>query len=368
MPVRAAFARAWAAAVFLALTAVTGAAWAHVIGVSRGNYSASGSRVDAELTLRTDDAMLAASGLDADGDGKVSDRELGSGRSAIQTAFVDELSVAADGAPCTGRLGELALDPPDGLRLRASYDCPREPRHLHLHFGFLDRLPSDHRHLATVHAPGGDQDVLAVLARPDFDVDLGAASGASHGFASLLRAGVEHILTGADHLAFLLALVLGATLITSEGGRVGVGALVAMLTAFTVGHSASLAIATLAGFAPGPRLVEPAVAMSVAYVGAENLFTKSVRHRWLLTLPFGFVHGFAFAGGLIPLGIPRQALPGALLGFNLGVEVGQLAVLALLLPGLVLLHRRAWYPRSARAASAAIAVLGVGWFVQRVAG
>jgi hypothetical protein len=73
-----------------------------------------------------------------------------------------------------------------------------------------------------------------------------------------------------------------------------------MLTAFTVGHSAALAIATLGGFAPGSRWIEPLVALSVAYVGAENLFTRSVSHRWMLTLPFGFVHGFAFAGRAPP--------------------------------------------------------------------
>ena len=175
---------------------------------------------------------------------------------------------------------------------------------------------------------------------------------------SLLRAGIEHILTGADHLAFLLALVLGGTLVAER--RLRVGALVAMLTAFTVGHSASLAIATLGGFAPGSRLVEPAVALSVAYVGAENLFTRSVRHRWMLTLPFGFVHGFAFAGGLLPLGLPRAQLPLALLGFNLGVEAGQLLVLAARCCRCSsLLRYRAWYPRDrARCSASAIAARG----------
>jgi hypothetical protein len=223
-------------------------------------------------------------------------------------------------------------------------------------------MPAEHRHLATAHLPGGDVDALLVLARPDLEVEVAAAP--ARGLTSFLRGGIEHILKGADHLAFLLALVLGGTLVAER--RTRVGALVAMLTAFTVGHSASLAIATLGGFAPGARVVEPAVALSVAYVGAENLFARSVRHRWMLTLPFGFVHGFAFAGGLLPLGLPRAQLPVALLGFNLGVEAGQLLVLAVLLPLLALLRSRAWYSRSARVLSAAIAVAGVVWFVQRV--
>ncbi len=341
------------------------AAAAHVIGLSRGDYTPRGTDVVAELVLRSDDARMVVPALS--GDGEPTPASLTAARPALKAAFFDTLEVRADGRRCAPTLDEAAPDPPDGVRLRATYACPsvdHAPAHLQLRFGFLDRMAADHRHLATVHLPAGDVNELAVLSRPEIDVALGA--GPSLGFASMVRGGIEHILTGADHLAFLVALVLGGTLVVDEGRKLRVGSLVAMLTAFTVGHSASLAIATLGGFAPGPRLVEPAVALSVAYVGAENLFTKSVRHRWMLTLPFGFVHGFAFAGGLLPLGVPRAQLPAALLGFNLGVEAGQLAVLAVLLPGLLILRRRAWYPRAARAASGAIVAAGLLWFVQRV--
>jgi hypothetical protein len=345
-----------------ALVLVAGRAGAHVIGLSKGDYRPVGDEVRAEIAMRGDDAILAVPGLDADGDGRVDAGELGRAREALRVAFFDALAVSADGEACTVRLDGATEDPPDGIRLRATYQCPRAPSRLHLRFGFLDRMANGHRHLATVHLQAGDVDQLVDLSRPDVDVAVGA--GASHGFLSLMRGGVEHILTGADHLAFLLALLLGGTLVADR--RVGVGALVAMLTAFTVGHSASLAIATLGGFAPGPRWVEPAVALSVAYVGGENLLARGVRHRWMLTLPFGFVHGFAFAGGLLPLGISRAQLPGALLAFNLGVEVGQLVVLAVILPPLVLLRSRRWYPRAARVLSAAIVVAGLVWFVQRV--
>jgi hypothetical protein len=345
----------------LILVVASGAS-AHLIGLSRGDYTPQDDRVRAEITLRADDAALALPGLDADGDRTVSVTEVTRAAPALKAAFVDALEVDADGDRCRGTLDEATLDPPDGLKLRATYECPHAPAHLRLRFGFLDRMPSDHRHLATLHLPEGDVDELAVLARPEVDAEVAAAP--SHGLVSFVRGGIEHILRGPDHLAFLLALVLGGTLVAER--RTRVGALVAMLTAFTVGHSASLAIATLGGFAPGSHLVEPAVALSVAYVGAENLFARSVRHRWMLTLPFGFVHGFAFAGGLLPLGLPRAQLPLALLGFNLGVEAGQLLVLTLALPLLLLVRPRAWYPRSARVLSAAISVAGVVWFVQRV--
>jgi hypothetical protein len=330
--------RAAATLAALLVLLVPSTARAHVLGLSRGEYTPDGATVHAVVIMRREDAALVGPNL------------------------VDALHVEADGAPCAGTLDGTEPDPPDGTRVRATYACPHPPSHLRLTFGFLDRLPGDHRHLATVHLARGDVDALAVLSRPSVDVDVGAAP--SSGFVSLLRAGVEHILSGADHLAFLLALVLGGTLVRDRTMRVG--SLVTMLTAFTVGHSGSLALATLGGFAPGARIVEPLVALSVAYVGAENLFTRSVRHRWMLTLPFGFVHGFAFAGGILPLGLPRSQLPLALLGFNLGVEAGQLLVLALILPPLLLLRSKAWYPRAARIASICIAVAGVVWFVQRV--
>jgi len=359
------YSRIFAAALLtvLAVFLVTRGAGAHMLGLSRGEYTPDGQRLAADITLRADDAILAVSGLDADGDGRLSRWELDRAHPALKAAFLDALAVDADGEPCAPSLDDATLDGPDGMRLRGSYACRHPPSKLRLRFGFLDRLPSGHRHLATVHLPQGDVDVLAVGARPDLTVEL--RGGASLGFLSLMRGGLEHILSGPDHLAFLLALLLGGTLVADR--RTRVGALVAMLTAFTVGHSASLVLATLGGLAPGPRLIEPAVALSVAYVGGENVFAQSVRHRWMLTLPFGFVHGFAFAAGLLPLGLTRSQLPLALLGFNLGVEAGQLLVLAVLLPPLMLVRSQTWYRPTARVLSAAIVLVGLVWFVQRVA-
>ena len=371
----------WVVALLSAVLLLSAArvARAHLIGLSRSEYEPNEAAIHAQLAFRVDDVALAIPALDANRDGQVTQAEISQAKAAIGAMFVGAIAVIADGRRCDARLDEASLDATDGLRLKATYLCAQSPRRLHLRFGFLERMPEGHRHLATVRLPGGrgDVDALATLARPEMDVDVGNAE-ASAGFGSLLRSGVEHILTGADHLAFLLALVLGATLASSarmarSGGDLGFCAsvrarsLIAMLTAFTVGHSVSLAVATLGGFAPEPRLIEPAVALSVAYVGAENVFAGGVRHRWMLTLPFGVVHGFAFAGGLIPLGLPRVQLPGAVLAFNLGVEAGQLMVLAVLLVPIALVRSRDWYPRLARVLSIAIALLGVAWFFERMA-
>jgi hydrogenase/urease accessory protein HupE len=175
----------------------------------------------------------------------------------------------------------------------------------------------------------------------------------------MLKLGVEHILTGADHLVFLLGLVLvGGTL----------RALLGVVTAFTLAHSITLALATLSVVAPSPGLVEPAIALSIAYVGVENLFVRDVSKRWRITFPFGLVHGFGFAGALRQIALPRGQVPLALISFNLGVETGQLAVLTLALPSLMVLTRRSpWFEdRGVKLVSALIAVGGGALFIARL--
>jgi hypothetical protein len=142
-----------------------------------------------------------------------------------------------------------------------------------------------------------------------------------------------------------------------------------VVTAFTLAHSVTLGLAALGVWAPSPRLVEPAIALSVAYVGAENFFVTSVEGRWRITLPFGLVHGFGFAGALREIGLPRAEVPGALVLFNLGVEAGQLAVLAVLLPLLYGLRRSSWFRRrGVKVLSAGVLAVGLFWFGVRVWG
>jgi hydrogenase/urease accessory protein HupE len=140
--------------------------------------------------------------------------------------------------------------------------------------------------------------------------------------------GVEHILTGVDHLLFVLALLILVK---------GTGRLVATVTAFTVAHSITLAGATL-GFlqAPGPP-IEAVIALSIVFIAAEIVHGRqgrpglTERFPWIVAFTFGLLHGFGFAGALSEVGLPRAAIPAALLFFNLGVEAGQLAFVALIL-------------------------------------
>jgi hydrogenase/urease accessory protein HupE len=169
-------------------------------------------------------------------------------------------------------------------------------------------------------------------------------------------AGVEHIVTGYDHICFLIAVVLWA----SRAWPV-----VKIVTAFTVSHSITLSLAALQIVDIPSRWTEFAIALSIIYVALENFFTRKVEGRWRDTFFFGFVHGFGFASGLIEMGVPQRAIVPALASFNIGVEVGQIGVVLIVVPLLVLIDRLFFKgernPRLVQICSAAVAAAGVYW-------
>jgi hydrogenase/urease accessory protein HupE len=172
--------------------------------------------------------------------------------------------------------------------------------------------------------------------------------------------GLEHILTGYDHLLFLLGLVLVGRPLRS---------LVAAVTAFTLAHSVTLALSAFDVWAPSPRIIEPCIALSIAYVGIENWFVTDARGRWRITFLFGLVHGFGFASALREIALPRTEVPAALFAFNLGVELGQLAVLAALVPFVLAVRKtEAWKRVGLRACTMTIAAAGLVWFISRLHG
>lgn len=354
----------------LALLAPRPAA-AHEVGLSRGVYTPSGPAVDAALTFARGELLALAPALDRDGDGALDDADLAAGRPLLQARVVDRLALAADDRPCAGEALRAALTEEDGALVVARYTCPAAPRTLTLRLDLLGDLAPGHRHLAQVTRPrDGLEDSIAdlVLHRrapaasvPLAGGDAPAEQPPGYPVGAYFGLGVEHILIGVDHLVFLLGLVL-------VGGRAR--SLIAVITAFTLGHSLSLALATLGVWTPGSAIVEPAIALSIAYVGLENFFVEGAAGRWRITLPFGFIHGFGFAGVLAEIGVPQGAVLPALLLFNLGVEAGQLLALALVMPLVLGLGRLPAYRRlrGARWLSAAIVAVGLYWFVERVLG
>jgi hypothetical protein len=149
-----------------------------------------------------------------------------------------------------------------------------------------------------------------------------------------------------------------------RGGRLL--SLLKIITAFTVAHSITLALAVLGVVTIPGRVVEPAIAASIVWVAVENLRRGAPSQRWLVSFVFGLVHGFGFASAIEPLALPPARLALALLGFNLGVEAGQALVVALLLPLLLWMRGKPWEPRVVWAASLGVAAFGLTWLVARL--
>jgi hydrogenase/urease accessory protein HupE len=200
-------------------------------------------------------------------------------------------------------------------------------------------------------------------------IDIAGAQGALAVFGAYLRHGIDHILLGYDHLLFVLALML-----IVRSTRV----LVWTITAFTIAHSITLALATLGVVhVPGPP-VEATIALSILLLAAEILRVRrgqrslTAQWPWVVAFSFGLLHGFGFAGALTAIGLPKGDVPLALFAFNVGVEVGQLLFIAVVL-GLLALAKRLPLPRAVTqhalpVASYAIGTLAAFWFVERLAG
>jgi len=323
---------------------VAGPARAHALRLSTGDVSVEGRRVQDVL-------QFARAELDV----------------LPPEEVAATIQVSSDGAPCVLADSSVAAAQEDGIAVTAHWECPRAPGRLRMFLGFLNRLPEGHLHVALLRLPGVTVQRTARATAPILEVE--AQPEARAGAGRFLRLGAEHIFQGTDHIAFLIGVLL-------LGGSFR--QLVGIVTAFTVAHSLTLALATLGWVVPPPRLIEPLIALSIVAVGVENLLSlraplsaervrAAISHRWRLTFGFGLVHGFGFAGALRALDLPRALLAPSLVTFNLGVELGQLVIVALAWPLLHWLRGvRPMWPVGTRWASAAVAGLGVYWLLERV--
>jgi hydrogenase/urease accessory protein HupE len=323
---------------------------AHQVGLSRGVYTLVDNDVVAELQLASGDVRAIAPGtpmLDAPPGTALSPASL--------QPFGDAVVVTVDGRLCPGGIEAARVVDRDGVEVAMRMRCDAAGR-IEVDARWLLRLPPGHRHVASVGAAAERRDVLLHGEASTLTI-TGPATPTRVGFVAL---GVEHILLGIDHLVFLLALVV-------VGGRWRDR--IAIVTAFTVAHSVTLALAVLGVVAPAAGWVEPAIALSIVVVGVENFFVVDLRGRWRRAGIFGFIHGFGFAGALAEVGLPTDDVPTRLLAFNVGVELGQLVFLVVLLVPLEALRRGGWFGvRAVRVVSVAVVLLGAGWFVARIAG
>jgi HupE / UreJ protein len=283
--------------------------------------------------------------------------------SDFAAALAQHFHIAADGAACAGVPSEVRPASPEraNIEIVVLYACAGPIRSLKIRDGTEAVLGSDHHTIADVQWPGGSKQVVLEKEQREAEVtvagEAAAAGGEMSTFASYFAIGVEHILLGFDHILFIIALIL-------PGGRLL--SIAAMVTAFTVAHSLTLALSVLNIVTLPAAIVEPVIALSIAYVAFENLALKGApSRRWAVSFIFGLVHGFGFAGALAEVGLPTAGLISALVGFNLGVEAGQLLVVALLLPLILWLQRFPWEPRLAKLSSSAILVVGLALLAER---
>jgi hydrogenase/urease accessory protein HupE len=227
-------------------------------------------------------------------------------------------------------------------------------------------FPSDpnHQTFVTVY----DNDALvseAILSRatPSLSIAAGSRQSTLDVIRQFVREGIHHIFIGPDHILFIVGLLLlGGTL----------KHLLKIVTAFTLAHSVTLVLATLDILNPSPRLVEPAIALSIVFVGIHTLATQGTKEvrdlRILFAGGFGLIHGFGFAGVLRELELPREALGWSLAAFNVGVEIGQACIVLAVAPLLALLHRKNEQAgrRFVVAGSWCVILAGAYWFGQRL--
>ena len=193
-------------------------------------------------------------------------------------------------------------------------------------------------------------------------------------FLDYTREGVWHIWIGFDHILFLLSLLLPAVLYRSKkhweavpGFRPALWDVLKIVTAFTLAHSITLSLATLGVVTLPSRFVESAIAASVVLSALNNVFPVIEGRRWIVAFAFGLIHGFGFASVLADLGLPQDALLLALVGFNLGVEGGQLAIVSAFLPLAFYLRKTLFYRRAVLfAGSICIMLLASVWLIERV--
>lgn len=315
-----------------------------------------------------------AVGLDADGDGRVRWAEVEARRAAIEKLAYAHLHIVRGGAECALRLDDLLMtlhagEPSISLQLQA--DCVSSGG-LAISSTMFSSEDASQKTLLEVRTPDGQ--FTAVLEGTGTAWSVPRSSSWWGTFARFIGQGTWHVWIGYDHIAFLLLLLLPSVLRRSPQGWRAAGSghsavrdVLVVVTAFTIAHSITLALAATGAARPPERLIEASIAFSIFAAGVLNLFPGAARWRLALAFGFGLMHGFGFANALAELGAQGARLVPALAGFNIGVELAQLSIVLLVFPLLLRARSSSFYRvRLMPALSVAVAMAGAVWFVQRI--
>ena len=355
------------------------AAWAHKPSDSyltlRGEAGKGDVTVRWDIALRDLDYVLQ---LDRDTNGELTWGEVRQRSADITRLATQNLQLSSGDKACPwDSTGPLQLDHhSDGTYAVLSLvaHCPSLDAGLKARYSLFFDVDPSHRGLVQWIAPGGVAAQALIFGTESAEQALALQpAGAWQTLRQYLVDGVWHIWIGYDHILFLLALLLPAVLVRRNRQWQGAprlpGALkevVKVVTAFTLAHSITLSLAALQVISLPSRLVESAIALSVVIAALNNLRGTIEGRRWMMAFVFGLLHGFGFAAVLADLGLPQGALVLALVGFNLGVEVGQLAIVAVFLPIAFALRRTRFYQFGVlKIGSLVVAALATWWLVQR---
>ncbi len=342
-----------------------------------------------DIALRDLDVVLE---LDRDGDNVISWGEVRTRQIDIDAYARAGLELKSGQSVCPWEVTDHLIDNhTDGayVVLKLAAVCPSAVTALTVNYKLLFEVDAQHRGLLKLEilpAEGAAHTMSAVFpvenATQTFNVSANGevpilAKAAQLG--TYVADGIKHIAIGFDHILFLVALLLPAVLVRTKAERTGDTrwmpvadmhtafiTVLKIVTAFTIAHSITLSLAALDVVRLPSRLVESLIAVSVLATALDNLWPFLPRKRWLVAFSFGLIHGFGFASVLADLNLPNSSLLLSLLGFNIGVEVGQLALVAILIPLAYFTRTTRAYPRVAlQAGSVAIAAVSLGWLLER---
>ncbi|GGW72528.1 HupE/UreJ family protein [Streptomyces xantholiticus] len=282
-------------------------------------------------------------------------------RDELASYLADRVTVALDGVRCDAELEDTGITKRQKFlyaRVLLIHSCPGAASgEFTVRYGVFsqaDAIGADHTNIVEYQLGGASGSDVFDAGHHELRV---GDTGSLTSIGRFVTLGVEHILLGIDHVLFLVLLLLGA-----RGWR----SVVRLATSFTVAHSVTLALAVLGWVHVPAQIVEPLIALSILYVAVENIARGESRHRTLVVFGFGLLHGLGFAGALSFTDDLGARLLGSLVSFNIGIEIGQLTVVLLVFPLLLLARRYSWSSVAQVGASTLFGVIGLVWFVERL--
>lgn len=351
------------AVVLLTLSVAPDAAWAHVRSTTGfSEIRQEGKAVSYDLSLEYE-MLVAATGLGEEALEATSNEDrravLKESEQRIASYLRPNLRLFLDGVECEGVIDKTGIEQRQGVAYATvllSYECPGSASGTYeVSYGvFADSIVDEHSNVADYRL--GGEEGRFVFDNSHRELTVGEAGPLSSA-ASFVALGVEHILGGIDHVLFVAALLLGARSLMS---------VVKVATAFTVAHSVTLALAAIGWVNVPPDIVEPLIALSIAYVAAENIIGGESRHRILVVFGFGLLHGLGFASAMSFTDEISWRLLSSLLTFNIGIELGQGLIILLVFPLLLLIRRLKWSRFAHVGVTGVIGAFGLFWFFERL--